>query len=393
MNKLKGTHARAVSEILLLCLSLRGRMNFSQLGRQGEMCEKSYRLYFEKDFDWLEFNSLLVDQVCSAKKIIGFDPSYIPKSGKHTPDLGYFYSGVANKYKKGLEIGNISVIDVNQNTAYHLEAIQTPKSKKDNTESGKTLVDYYAEIIIERAERLEKISKTLVVDGYFAKIKFIDQVTDATNFDVVCRLRDDANLKYLFLGKQKKGRGRKRKHDGKVNVKKIDKRRIKKVYSDESMHVYNGVVYSVGLKRNIKLCYVEFIDSKGRVKLHKMFFSTNLKTSAMQIFEYYKARFQMEFNFRDAKQFTGLNNVQARSKNKLHFHFNACLTAVNIGKYIQRNGIDKNSYTPISISDLKVQFQNRNLLYRIFSIYGFDHELIKLKDKYVDVIKFGSIAA
>lgn len=100
--------------------------------RQGEKCEKSYRLHFEKDYDWLNFNSELIFEYCSEERIIGFDTSYISKSGKHTPGLGKFYSGVAGGYKKGLEIGNLAIIDVKQNTAYHLESVTTPiiRSKK-----------------------------------------------------------------------------------------------------------------------------------------------------------------------------------------------------------------------------------------------------------------------
>ncbi len=50
------------------------------------------------------------------------------------------------------------------------------------------------------------------------------------------------------------------------------------------------------------------------------------------ILEYYRTRFQIEFIYRDAKQFTGLNDCQARSEIKLHFHFNASLTAINLAK-------------------------------------------------------------
>ena len=37
-------------------------------------------------------------------KALAIDPSYISKSGRHTPGLGYFWSGVAEKAKWGLEI-------------------------------------------------------------------------------------------------------------------------------------------------------------------------------------------------------------------------------------------------------------------------------------------------
>ena len=219
MTKVKAPQAKAIGEILMLFLSLRGRVNFSQMGRQGQMCEKTYRLHFEKEFDWLEFNSLLVKESCSNNVIIGFDPSYIPKSGKHTPGMGYYYSGVAGKHKRGLEIGNISVIDIEQNTSYHLEAIQTPNIKKESDKNNKSLVDHYAEVILQRAEELQKTSKILVVDGYFAKRKFINPISSKTEIEIICRFRDDANLKYLYTGKQKQGRGRKRKFAGKVDVK------------------------------------------------------------------------------------------------------------------------------------------------------------------------------
>jgi hypothetical protein len=38
------------------------------------------------------------------------------------------------------------------------------------------------------------------------------------------------------------------------------------------------------------------------------------------------------FLFRDAKQFTGLTDCQARSQAKLDFHFNASLPAVTLAK-------------------------------------------------------------
>ena len=46
------------------------------------------------------------------RKAIAIDPSYIPKSGKKTPWIGYFWSGCAGEYKRGLEIMGIGVIDI-----------------------------------------------------------------------------------------------------------------------------------------------------------------------------------------------------------------------------------------------------------------------------------------
>jgi len=44
-------------------------------------------------------------------------------------------------------------------------------------------------------------------------------------------------------------------------------------------------------------------------------------------------RFKIEFIFRDAKQFTGLTHCQARDEDKLDFHFNMSLAALNLYQY------------------------------------------------------------
>jgi IS4 transposase len=55
---------------------------------------------------------------------------------------------------------------------------------------------------------------------------------------------------------------------------------------------------------------------------------------ATDVLLYYQSRFQIELLYRDGKQHTGLNDSQARSENKLHFHFNASLISINIAKVV-----------------------------------------------------------
>jgi hypothetical protein len=49
---------------------------------------------------------------------------------------------------------------------------------------------------------------------------------------------------------------------------------------------------------------------------------------------YYHLRFQIELLFRDAKQFTGLTQCQARSDEKLDYHLNASLSGVNVARLL-----------------------------------------------------------
>ena len=59
-------------------------------------------------FDWFAFNGSIISKHLTGKrKAIAIDPSYIPKSGKKTPWIGYFWSGCAGEYKRGLEALNV----------------------------------------------------------------------------------------------------------------------------------------------------------------------------------------------------------------------------------------------------------------------------------------------
>jgi len=394
LNKIDGlnkSRRRFIVDVLLLYLSLRGRHNFSQLSREGNRVEKSYRYQFEQAFDWLSFNVEWVKSNSCNERIIGFDPSYITKSGKHSPGIGHFYSGCAGQYKRGLEIGSIASIDIKQQTAYHLEAVQSPSAYRDRIDTEKTLVDHYGDILVARSEKLKDISPILVCDAYFTKRKFVDKIVEEAGMEMIGRLRDDANLRYLYNGPKQTGRGRPRKYAGKINVKNIDKRRFKFITENAEYRIYWAQVYSVGLGRQISLAYVQHLE--GNKSITKMYFSTNVDRPAKQILDYYRARYQMEYIFRDAKQHVGLEHCQSRSKHKLHFHFNASMTAVSVAKGIVRKGWPKDKPKSISVSNIKMELQNRNMITRIFSIYGFDHKLIKINTAYRRLLSFGKIAA
>ena len=98
-------------DAMKLFMAIPGRINFLQMGRYGKFSEQTYRNHFvNESFDWFSFNEHLVKEHLPGKrKAIAVDPSYIPKSGKKTPWLGYFWSGCAGEYKRGLEIMGIGV--------------------------------------------------------------------------------------------------------------------------------------------------------------------------------------------------------------------------------------------------------------------------------------------
>lgn len=101
----------------------------------------------------------------------------------------------------------MAAIDTENHTAFHLDAVQTIT----NDSKDSTLIDWYANIIISKQEPLKAISNIVVADAWFSKKKFVDHLISA-DMNLISRLRDDADLLYLFKGTQPGGRGKPKKY-------------------------------------------------------------------------------------------------------------------------------------------------------------------------------------
>ena len=124
------------------------------------------------------------------------------------------------------------------------------------------------------------------------------------------------------------------------------------------------------------------VKQQGKKISTALLFSTDPDLDATEIYRYYKARFQIEFLFRDAKQFTGLSDCQARSKDPLHFHFNASMTTLNLIKMQDRLAAENSKGQVISVLSWKIRKFNEHLLERFSSISGVDISIIKSKPQY-----------
>lgn len=363
----------------------RGRYCFDNMVRQGFMNAMSYRLNFDKFFDFKRFNHLLIEAHASSELIICFDPSYISKSGKHTYGIGYFWSGCAQAVKKGLEISSIAIGDVLNHTAFHYYAQQTVLS------ASESLMDFYINCIVSQAKDLARLSKYVVVDAYFAKFNFINAVT-TNNLHVITRLRDDASLWYLYQGMRTNKRGRPTKYQGKVSLQALDMAHFTCFESTTTHQAFQAIVFSKSLKTTLQVVVVHFLK-KQQVKAKKIFACTDITLPACKIWLYYRLRFQEEFLFRDAKQALGLTHCQSRQKDRLHFHFNLCLTVLSIAKVVHWISVPILLRQPFSIQDIKTQYINEHLLNKFISVMGICPITTKNSDKYRQLINYTKIAA
>jgi hypothetical protein len=387
ITEVKKPVSKFIIHIVELWLAMNCRYVFSNMGRWGRMNEKSYRNCFKKFFDWFGFNYNMVKQHCGKEIIVVFDPSYIKKSGKQTYGMGMFWSGVRQKALKGLEIGCLAFVDVAAGTAMHGVAEQTPSPKSLKAE-GKTLVTHYVSLLKKHLTDIKAITTYLAVDGYFMKKEFIAPLLKE-GLHIITKSRSDANLKYLFKGKQKAGRGRKKVYDGKINTSQIDKRRLPCCYADEDMKVYAGKVYCVLLKHIVLAAFIYYGDKEKP----EIIIGTDTAMEVMRMCKYYGLRFQVEFLIRDAKQFTGLQDCMARDERKLHTHFNIAMTVVSVAKVAYYLSVPKQQRGSFSMADIKMLHMNQLITKRIFSNLALDLSCRKIKRIYNECLNFGRIRA
>jgi len=387
-KNIKNNRKDFIVKVLLCFLSIKGKINFLQLERFSDKCEQYFRINFEHLFDFQKFNLTMIKERVD-ECIVAFDPSYIPKSGKKTFGLGMYWSGCAKRAKWGLDICGFAAVDILQNTAFHLNAIQTPKIKE--LLPTLTLLQYYCQIIKENYLHFKELTNYMVADSYFAKSEVVQAVTSC-GLHFISRLQDNAALFYLFKGEQKAGRGAPKKYDGKVNKKEPDMRYFSLILNTKEIKIYNTIVYCRAFERNINLSIAVFYNKDGKEATRKMYFSTDLEMDGVKLVSYYRSRFQIEFLYRDAKQHCGLEDCQARSQNKLNFHFNAALTAVNLAK-IQWMITRKNKCEPFSMANFKTLFNNRLLLDRFILTFAINPNIKINQRKINDLCKYGLIAA
>ena len=319
--------------------------------------------------------------------LLVMDGSFIAKSGKATTGIDWYWNGCNSRALKGLEISLVGVVDVETKTAYALSAQQT--LAQADLPCDITRMEQYLYHLEAVRPHLPPQVRYLAVDGADAKANFVSGAVHC-QLDVISKLRCEANLRYLYTGEQKQ-RGRPRKYDGKVDL--TDLSRFTFVQTlQPNVDLYTAMVWHVSLKRDIRVAYL--IDRRHPKRVRTcLLFSTDVEQDPTQIVQFYQLRFQIEFLFRDAKQFTGLEDCQARDLTKLEFHFNACLTALNLAKVETHQPHQGQERVPFSMTSVKRRALNQHLLERFIANLDLEPSLIKSHPNYPTLCDYGIIAA
>lgn len=345
-----------------------GKINFTRMSRYGGRTAKTFASNFKSKVDWIKVNSGIARENFGSTGddvAIAIDPSFISKAGKLTYGMGRFWSGVAQRVKRGLEIMAIGAISLSRHSCVMLGAIQSPNFKTLESEQNMKMLDWYISLVKSKVTELLSLADILVADAFFSKYEFVNKVV-AMGFRFVGRLRANSYLRYLAPPDPSapRRRGRKKMYGEKVDFSKLDMSVFTSfIYKDPKgteIKCFTAVVNSRALKRNIRLVVCPVENSEPL-----LYFSTDIEMKPERIIGFYRTRFQIEFGIRDAKQFTGLQSQQTRDKDRLDFAFNLSFTTLNVCKEVIRN-----DYPDLSVAQFKRLMFESYLASTIISTYG-----------------------
>jgi len=391
-----------MSHLLGLWMVIPGRVNYTNMERYGGHSEQTYRNWFAKSCEHQKINTAIISKLQEAGRmgktlVLGEDASFISKAGKASCGVAKFWKGSVGKAQSGLELSAATVIDLEYRQAVVLQAVQTPA----NSNEEDSRVSHYAGHVKTTlkalpADILRQII-AIAVDGYYAKRKFIDPVLQGQrelgcDIAIVGKLRKDANLYYLYQGQPTGKPGRPREFDGKVDFK--DFSRWNEVERTDTRIVWTCVVKSKALKRKLRVVLIDWLNAKGEAIRRELLFCTDLSFTALQIIECYRARFEMEFCFRDAKGFAGLEDCQARNTKALEFHWNTAFLSVNLTRAQQLLDFPGNPADFVfSMEDAKRLAYNQFLAERIIRLLPQELNRQKLWKALQDALLIGVKAA
>ena len=276
------------------------------------------------------------------------DEVVVTKSGKHTYGLGRFFSSLYQQPVPGLAFFGLSLVSMEQGHAYPVrieQVIRPPQSlkpclrlekkpgrgrPKGSKNKDKTSVSLNRELLHIKSmitALLElmwgSISPThLALDGHFGN-NYAVQMARRVGLHLVSKLRYDSALYLPYQGANGK-----RKYGQKLNPRQIDEQFL---YERSSVQGIQTEIYQVQqvlhkeFAQALNVVIIVKTNLSTNAKGHVILFSSDLELTAQSVIDYYSLRFQIEFNFREAKQFWGLedfmNTTQTAVTNSVNLSF------------------------------------------------------------------------
>jgi putative transposase len=346
------TSVRRLNVIVLALVTMTGRVTMLGISRwaEGGGSYRTIQRFYNSVIPWgmvlwLFFKSHLY-QPGTDYLLVG-DESVVTKAGKQSHGLDRFFSSIFNQPVAGLAFFALSLVSVAERKSYPLQVEQVLRSEAEKVaakekkaqkatqkaqsssrqgERGrpqgsknkdKRQIEWTAEL-----QRLQGMTTTLlqrvnplcrlryfVLDGHFGNNNVMQMVRQSLSLHLISKLRNDSALYFLYDGPQKPA-GRKRIYGAKIQYDHLPVKYLVETTTQESIQtdVYQASMFHKSFADPINVVIIVKTNLSTQKRAHVVLFSSDLDLVYDKLIDAYQLRFQIEFNFRDAKQVWGFEN-------------------------------------------------------------------------------------
>lgn len=405
-----------------------GRVTMLGIARWGER-GTSYRTvqrFFHASVPWLQVGWRFFQQHLGEADdtyLLAGDETVVTKSGKTTHGLDRFFSSLVQKAVPSVAFFVLSLVSVKRRRSYPLlsrQVVRTaaeraaaaarrkPKAgrKKGQGKRGRPRgskkvagveqplnaellrVQGWVRLVVELVRAVLGV-RYLVLDGHYGNAGGY-ALARGEGLELISKLRHDAALYAPYVGPQAKC-GAKRKYGAKLKYDELPPPTLvqTEVADGVQTQTYQGVYWHKTCGRQLNVVVVVKTKLADGKRSHVVLFSSDLTLGAERLVEYYRLRFQLEFNFREAKQHWGLEDFMVTEEVAVENAASLSLFMVLVSNVLL--GAEPAAGSERSISDLQGAYRGwRYVRETIKSLRG-EADEIKIKTLGAAVSRLGRI--
>ena len=422
------TRLQQLSCIVTGLLAMTGRVTMLGISRWTEE-GGSYRTiqrFYQSVINWAKVNWVLIRHHLldpEDRILIGGDESVVTKAGQQTYGLDRFFSSLYGKPVPGVSFFSLSLISVKSRTSYPVmmeqvlkdkepqapsvpkksgKKSQTPAKKRGRPKGSQNqnrreveLKPYLLRVQTMLTSLLALIGLELkmlycVMDGAFGNNNALQMVRHCGSLHLISKLRSDAAVYLPYEGPQNK-RGAPKKYGAKLDYAHLPDQYLKETSVSEGLqtNIYQMSLWHKLFPDRLNVVIISKLNLKTQARAHVVLFSSDLTLAYEQLIDYYRLRFQIEFNFRDAKQFWGLEDFMNISQTSVYNAANLAMFMVNLSHVLLRHF--RGSCPHFSVNDLKAYFRGRKYVTETLKLLPQQPEPIFIEQILARISQIGSI--
>lgn len=383
------TPLRQLGRVIEAMLSMSGRVTMRGLSRWSGK-GGSYRTiqrFLTTSVHWCQLNFILIrQQLLEADDVLlmSGDHVVVTKAGKATYGLDRFFSSLYGKAVPGLCFLSLSLLSVKRRTSYPVvteqveKACETkaqaqptqktsgprgrPKGSKNRNRREVTLSPALCFIQGHIKRLLQQIGEAFkvvyfVFDGELGHNDALQMVRQV-GLHLVSKLRCNSALYFPDAGPYA-GRGPHRKYGKKLDYRHMPSSCLQATAIDEGIetNIYQMSLWHKKFADLLNIVVIVKRNLQTHKTAHVVLFSSDLTLGYAQLIDYYRLRFQLEFNFRDAKQYWGLEDFMSVKEKPVYNSANLAMFMVNVSQALMRPM--RAQWPAFSVNDLKAWFRGR----------------------------------